>query len=134
MSFLRIPAVVGGCVAAIVGCLLLTGCGGEKLVTAKGTITKNQQPLTVGPTGYVEVVLIPDVPQGTPFTTKPGQTDAAGNFEIPEVKPGKYKVAVAVRDPLPGDDKLNGEFSQANTKIVREIDGKEPLKIELTAP
>ena len=115
-------------------CLWLTGCGGEKLVNVKGTITKNQQPIACGPTGYVEVVLIPDVPPGTPFTTKPGEADASGNFAISGVKPGKYKIAVAVRDPLPGDDKIKGEFSQVNTKIIREIDGQTPLVIELTAP
>lgn len=84
--------------------------------------------------GYLEIVLIPDVPPGTPFTTKPGEADATGNFEILEVKPGKYKVTAALRDPLPGDDKFNGEFSAQNTKIIREIDGKTPLVIDLAAP
>ena len=114
--------------------LLCSGCGGEKLVTVKGTIKKNQQPLAFGSTGYVEVILIPDVPVGTPRTTRPGRADASGNFEIDEVKPGRYKVSVALRDPLPGDDKLKEEFSEANTKIIREVDGKTPLTIELTDP
>ena len=94
--------LAGWCIAALLGCLLLTGCsGGEKLVVAKGTVTKNQQPLKFSASGHVEVILIPDVPAGTPFTTRPGRADASGNFEIDEVKPGKYKVAVALRDPLP---------------------------------
>ncbi len=115
--------------------LSLTGCG-EKLVNVKGTVLNSQQPLVIGPTGSILVTLVPDVPAGTPYTTYPGYADATGKFEISEkVKPGKYKIAVEVNDPLPGDDKLNGKFSTANTPIVREVvDEKTPLTIDLAVP
>ncbi|WP_254512901.1 hypothetical protein [Anatilimnocola floriformis] len=117
-------------------CLLsLTGCS-EKLVTVKGKVLNNQQPLPLSPTGSVQVTLIPDVPPGSPYTTYPGRADATGSFAIEEkVKPGKYRVAVEHNDPLPGTDKLMGKFSPANTKIVREIvDEKTPLSIDLSMP
>ncbi len=115
--------------------LSMTGCG-EKLVTVKGTVLNSQQPLALGPTGSILVTLIPDVPPGTPYTTYPGYADATGKFEIGEkLKPGKYKVAVEVNDPLPGDDKLKGKFSTNNTTIVREIvNEKTPLTIDLAMP
>lgn len=116
--------------------LLLTGCG-ERLVTVKGTVLNNGQPLAIGPTGSVLVTLVPDVPPGTPFTTYPGRADpATGNFQIDEqVRPGKYKVAVEQNDPLPGDDKLKGKFSPQNTTITREVvDEKTPLTIDLAKP
>jgi hypothetical protein len=113
--------------------LLLTGCG-EKLVTVKGTVLNNGQPLTIGPTGSVLVTLVPDVPPNTPFTTYPGRADATGKFEIGEkVRPGKYKIAVEQNDPLPGTDKLQGKFSVQNTTIRREVvDEKTPLAIDLS--
>jgi hypothetical protein len=130
----RVMEVSGWWLIAALCCLSLPGCGGEKLVTAKGTVTKDKQPIALGRSGYIEITLIPDVPPGTPLTTRPGRVDAAGNFEIQEVKPGKYKVAIELRDPTPADDKFQGEFSAKNTKIVREIDGKTPLNIDLSAP
>jgi len=120
----------------LIACALsLTGCG-EKLVTVQGTVLQNQQPLTMSPTGSIQVTLIPDVPPGTPYTTYPGRADATGKFVIEEkVKPGKYKVAVEQNDPLPGTDKLMGKFSPQNTTIVREVvDEKTPLVIDLAMP
>lgn len=115
--------------------LLLTGCG-EKLVTVKGTVLNNQQPLVLSSTGSIQVTLVPDVPPGTPYTTYPGYADATGKFEIGEpVRPGKYKIAVEHNDPLPGDDQLKGKFSTKNTPIIREIvDEKTPLVIDLAMP
>jgi hypothetical protein len=114
--------------------LSLTGCG-EKLVTVKGTVLNNQQPIAVGPTGSVLVTLVPDVPEGTPYTTYPGRPDPSGKFEITEVPPGKYKVAVEQNDPLPGDDKLKGKFSVKNTTIKCEVvDEKTPLTIDIANP
>jgi hypothetical protein len=115
--------------------LFLTGCS-EKVVTVKGTVLNNGQPLSVGPTGYVQVTLVPDVPPGTPYTTYPGRADAAGNFQIEEkLKPGKYKIAVEQNDPLPGTDKLQGKFSPQTTTIKREVvDEKTSLTIDLAMP
>lgn len=122
------------CLLGIVSILLLTGCG-QKLVTVKGTVTDKQQPIPLSPTGSVLVTLVPDVPEGTPHTNKVGRPDAGGNFVIEEVAPGKYKVAVEVNDPLPGDDKLMGKFSVKNTPIRREVvDEKTPLTIDLANP
>lgn len=118
-----------------VACVLcLTGCG-EKLVTVKGAVVNGGQPISLSQTGSVLVTLVPDVPEGTPHTNKPGRPDASGNFVIEEVPPGKYKVAVEVNDPLPGDDKLMGKFSVKNTTIKREVvDEKTPLTIDLANP
>jgi hypothetical protein len=118
----------------IVLTLSLTGCA-PKLVTVTGTVLNNSQPIQVSQTGSVLVTLVPDVPEGSPYTTYPGRLDATGKFEILEVPPGKYKVAVEQNDPLPGDDKLKGKFSAKNTTIRREvIDEKTPLTIDLANP
>jgi hypothetical protein len=122
------------CLLGAACALFLSGCG-TKLVTVKGTVVNSAQPLTLGPTGSILLTLVPDVPEGTPYTTYPGYPDASGKFEIKEVPPGKYKVAVEVNDPLPGDDKLKGKFSVKNTTIKREVvDEKTPLTIDLASP
>jgi hypothetical protein len=123
-----------GWLLGVVCALILTGCG-PKVVTVTGTVLNNGQPLTIGPTGSILVTLVPDVPPGTPYTTYPGDADATGKFQMREVPPGKYKVAVEQNDPLPASDKLAGKFSPKNTTIVREVvDEKTPLMIDLAKP
>ena len=50
------------------------------------------------------------------------------------MKPGKYKIAVEHLDPTPQTDKLEGAFSESKTPIVRDIDGKKPIEIDLAHP
>jgi hypothetical protein len=112
----------------------LTGCGGPKPVTVTGTVVKDGKPIEVSKTGSVQITLVPDVAKGEHHTTRVGQAGPDGKFEITDVPPGKYKVAVQANDTGPVDDKLKGAFSPENTKIVREIDGKTPLLIDLAKP
>ena len=111
----------------------LSGCGGGT-TKVSGTVVKDGKPIEVSSTGYVQVTLVPDVAAGEQFTTVVGRCDADGKFEILDVKPGKYKVAVEQFDPTPQSDKLGGAFNQEKTPIVRQIDGKKPLKIDLSNP
>jgi hypothetical protein len=113
--------------------LVTTGC--EKgPVKVTGTVLRDKKPIPVGPTGAVQVTLIPDVPSGTEFTTYVGRCEPDGKFEILDAKPGKYKVAVEVFDPDPQTDKLKGEFAADKTPIRRDVDGKKPIEIDLANP
>ena len=120
--------------ALLLGLVCFFGCTGPKTVTVTGTVLRDGKPIPVGPTGAVDVTLIPDVGPDQEYTTYPGRADAAGKFEILEVPPGKYRVAVAVLDPTPMEDKLGGAYSIENTKIKRDVDGKTPLTIDLARP
>ena len=119
--------------AFLVG-LCLVGCNQSTTVTVTGTVLRDGQPIALGPTGVVQVTLIPDVGPGVEYTTHVGRADATGKFEIIEVPKGKYRVAVEVLDPTPQDDKLAGAHSMENTKIKRDVDGKTPLTIDLAHP
>jgi hypothetical protein len=111
------------------------GCNRQTNVKVTGTVLRGGQPLKVSPTGVVRVMLKPDVGEGEPFTPKMGDCDReTGKFEIPDVRPGKYKIGVQQFDPTPQVDKLNGGFVPDKGKIVREIDGKTPLTIDLDKP
>jgi hypothetical protein len=111
------------------------GCNRQTNVTVTGAIVRNGQPLKLSPTGILQVTLKPDVSEGEQFTPKTTECDRnTGKFEIRDVRPGKYKIGVQQFDPNPQVDKLNGGFLPDKGKIVRDIDGKSPLTIDLDKP
>ena len=110
---------------------LASGCGSGK-VKVTGKVTNAGQPLATH-TGHVQVMLVPDVAPGTPSTNIPAIVNPDGSFAIDDVPPGKYKVAVEQQD-TPMSDGLGGLFNDQNTKIVRDIDGKAPLNIDVSKP
>ena len=122
--------------ASVLGVLLaLIGCNSQPAnVTVTGKVLQGDKPIAVSPTGVVQVTLLPDVPEGTEFTTYVGRCNPDGSFEVLDVPVGKYKVGIEQLDPTPMEDKLQGAHSVANTKIVREIDGKTPLVVDLAKP
>jgi hypothetical protein len=111
------------------------GCNrGPHTVTVTGKIVRGGQPIAVGPTGYVQVMLLPDVGADEQYTTRVGRCEKDGTFVIPEVQPGKYKIGVEQLDPNPQSDKLNGAFRAGDSKIIRDVDGKTPLTIDIAKP
>jgi len=112
--------------------LFAEGCSGSRLVIVKGKITRDGQPIEVSQTGIIRVTLIPDVPAETQFTTYPTKAQPDGAFSIEKVPVGRYKVAIEQLDPTPREDKLAGAFSVRNTQIVRDVDGKSALAIDLS--
>ena len=123
------------CAAPLAFLLAIAGCNqGPKAVTVTGTVLRDNQPITVSPTGVVQVTLMPDVGPNEQFTTYVGRCEATGKFEVVEVPVGTYKIGVEQLDPNPQVDKLGGEFSLINTKIKRQVDGKSPLEIDLARP
>ena len=114
--------------------LVSTGCKRDQTVTVTGSVVKSGQPIPVGPTGALEVRLRPDVGEDEPYTDSLARCEKDGSFSIPNVLPGRYKVGVELFDPTPQMDKLNGAFRADTGKIIREIDGKAPLTIDLAKP
>lgn len=115
--------------------LALVGCNSQPAnVTVSGKVLEGDKPLVLSPTGVVQVTLLPDVPEGTEFTTYVGRCNPDGSFEVIDVPVGKYKIGVEQLDPTPMEDKLKGAHSVANTKIIRDIDGKSPIVVDLAKP
>ena len=116
---------------------VFVGCGKRaKTVTVTGSVVRSGQPISLGPNGYIESTLQPDLPPDAAFTPKMTECDrTTGKFEVHEVVPGRYKIGIRQLDPDPINDKLKGAFSTASSgKIIREIDGKAPLDIDLAKP
>jgi hypothetical protein len=120
----------------LVGLVIFCGCGKKSnLVTVTGSVLRNGQPIPLSKNGYIQVTLQPDIDPGKAFTPRIAECDkTTGKFEIRDIPAGKYKVGVQQFDPDPTSDKLKGAFHVDNGKIIREIDGKTPLDIDLAKP
>ena len=112
--------------------LLATGCKAGK-VKITGKVTDKGAPIVLGKTGRVQVTLVP-AEASSKVTTYPGVAQPDGSFEIPNVPPGKYKVVIDARPTPQAPDKLNNAFSTQNTKIIRDVDGKKPLDLDVSKP
>src|SRR5688572_33427947 len=87
------------------------GCESKpRTVTVTGSVTRGGQPLPVSKTGYVQIMLLPDIGADEHYTTRVGRYENDGTFLIPEVPPGKYRIGIEQFDPNPQIDKLNGAF------------------------
>jgi hypothetical protein len=113
--------------------LLMAGCGQKAKVKISGQVTRDGQPIAVSSTGTVWVTLVPLDP-GTPATSQTGRANADGSFEISNVYPGKHRVAVEVQDPSPRVDALRGAFSKKDSPIIKDLDGKTPLNVDIAKP
>jgi hypothetical protein len=120
----------------LVAVAVYAGCGKrQNNITVTGSIVRNGQPLPLSKNGYVEVTLQPDVDPNKAFTPRMAECDqATGKFEIRDIPAGKYKVGIQQFDPDPTNDKLKGAFFAGTSKIVRDLDGKTPLNIDLAKP
>ena len=133
MSFFRRDAAAAWLLVAVA---VYVGCGKRnKTITVTGSVVRNGQPLALSKNGYVQVTIQPEVDPGKAFTPRIAECDkATGKFEIPNVPAGKYKVGVQQFDPDPTTDKLKGAFFVDTGKIVRDLDGKTPIDIDLAKP
>jgi hypothetical protein len=119
--------------------LTLAGCqqnSGPVTVPLQGSLLMNGAPLEVKGReiglGQVALEFIPADDTGPAPQTYGVQAGVDGKFTFAGgIKPGKYKVAVYQWDPYPMVDKLQGAYSKERTTIVRDVDGKTPIDIDL---
>ncbi len=58
-----------------------------------------------------------------------------GTFEASGLKPGKYKIAIALSSPPPGAiDPFGGKFTSDKTPIIREVKEGDELTIDVSKP
>lgn len=128
--------------ALLLVCLFFTACttsSGPATVACSGTLLKDGQPLVVAQeeigVGMVSLEFIP-IETTTPTTERYGvKVSKDGTFSHPDgIPPGKYKISVRQWDPYPNVDKLQGAFADDKSPLIRTIDGKSPIEIELSKP
>ncbi|HZT82974.1 MAG TPA: carboxypeptidase-like regulatory domain-containing protein [Gemmataceae bacterium] len=122
--------------------LLLSGCtkGGGKKVAVKGRVVDGGRPVTVpadlppGDPGIRVIFLSADREMkkaGEAYNAVVNPQD--GTFEVKDIPPGKYRIAVSV-GAFGTPDKYGDKFSQDNSQIVRDVKGGEDIVIDLAKP
>jgi hypothetical protein len=116
--------------------VFLSGCGGGvRKVKITGKVLNNGQPLKITEgKGEVRITLLPVVEPGQPYDTFRGKAGTDGSFEIPDVPAGKYRVGIEHLDPSPQEDQMRGRFAPNNSKIIRDLDGKASLDLDVSKP
>jgi len=142
---------------ALLAVTLVAGCGEEKkddgpTVSLKGKLVNKGEPwsydeskiklpkgvsmppgLTAGGTSPVQVIFFTDVAGEQAVNAKVNPT--TGEFDVPAIKPGRYKIAVFLSTAMPGPgDPFAKKFTVGNTHIVREVAGGEDLVIDISKP
>src|SRR5687767_547033 len=90
--------------------MFLAACSKERApVSVTGKITRNGQPLAVGPRGLVRVIFVPDVSARDVHRRYPGRYDlATGRYAVSGLPVGRYRIAVAHLEAAhPDKDLLN---------------------------
>jgi hypothetical protein len=118
---------------------VLSGCGGDGRLNAKGRIVKGGAPFTVPEGEYVRVIFFPVTSDGQPpqNTYIAAYNRADGTFRAmgPDGKgipPGKYRIALEHLKKK--KDLFRGAFDGDRTPIVREVQGSTEILIDLDHP
>jgi hypothetical protein len=119
--------------AGLIGMTIVAGCGDDytpaKGVIVTGKLLQNGQPVSVAPTpehyNGPDVIFFAATPGDAQLADANAYPDAAGNFRVEYegygIPPGRYKVAVVVRQGGPETDVLLGRLGRETTTIEVEV-------------
>jgi hypothetical protein len=146
------------CLVAL-GLVCGCGAGGPSGVKVKGKLVKNGQPVSVdlpsgkplppGESGRMKVWFYPvkadnevivDANGGiTALGGEQATVESDGSFWLTGSKgtgipAGKYRIVITHADPSSGKDLLKGAYSEANSKITRDVTSEQEIVIDLAKP
>lgn len=113
--------------------LILTGCGGDKVVKVHGKLLKNGSVMAVSEDTYVTLSFVAE-------SKKADQSDAksySANFDqktgtyTVELPAGNYKTMVVIALPPKKDGQLNAPSRPAKSDKVHELTKDQELDIEV---
>ncbi len=121
---------------------LAIGCGqsGPPRQVIKGKVTKAGEVMKVKEqVGRLRLWLVPQDVKGADLI-EATVIAADGTFEVkgPDgrgIIAGKYRICLEWKDDFPfGKDKLEGKFSEANSKIIRDLPGSGDIILDVGKP
>jgi len=124
--------------AGLAGCSS-AGSGSEKLPKVTGRLLKGGLPLKPpdmsklppgDPGLQVIFYRIGDAKAGEEYRAAVNAEDATFGIGVP---PGRYRIAV-IMAPIGSNDLFKGKYGPENSKIERDITGKEDIVIDLDKP
>ncbi len=132
---MRLTRPVRRCLLTGLSLLLAAGCSSPPTpVTVTGKVTRGGKPIALSKTEVLRVILTKEVPPGTNPVLLRVKTEADGSFTLPHVPPGKYRVALLLKDTATRRDVPEDASATQNTSFDMEIDGKKPLDLDLPQP
>jgi len=98
--------------------LLISGCGGIKVVKVEGKFSQGGMPIELKKSAVIQIIFYPDSTDEKNVTSFPADFDRESfTYKIAAVPVGKYKVSVVLLDPYPNNDKLKGAYSSKKTPL-----------------
>lgn len=113
--------------------LLVSGCGGSKVVKVEGKLSQGGMPIELKKSAVIQIVFYPDSADEKNVTSFPADFDRESfTYKIAAVPVGKYKVSVVLLDPYPNNDKLKGAYSSKRTPLSCNLQGNTVFDIDIT--
>jgi hypothetical protein len=98
--------------------LVLSGCGGIKVVKVEGKFSQGGMPIVLKKSAVIQITFYPDSTDEKNVTSFPADFDRESfTYKIAAVPVGKYKVSVVLLDPYPNNDKLKGAYSSKKSPL-----------------
>ena len=112
--------------------LVLSGCGGIKVVKVEGKFSQGGMPIVLKKSAVIQITFYPDSTDEKNVTSFPADFDRESfTYKIAAVPVGKYKVSVVLLDPYPNNDKLNGAYSSKKTPLSCNLQGNTVFDIDI---
>ena len=112
--------------------LLVSGCGGAKVVKVEGKLSQGGMPIELKKSAVIQIIFYPDSADEKNVTSFPADFDRESfTYKIPAVPVGKYKVSVVLLDPYPNNDKLKGAYSSKKTPLSCNLQGNTVFDIDI---
>ena len=112
--------------------LLISGCGGIKVVKVEGKFSQGGMQIELKKSAVIQIIFYPDSTDEKNVTSYPADFDRESfTYKIAAVPVGKYKVSVVLLDPYPNNDKLKGAYSSKKTPLSCNLQDNTVFDIDI---
>jgi len=112
--------------------LLISGCGGIKVVKVEGKFSQGGMPIELKKSAVIQIIFYPDSTDEKNVTSYPADFDRESfTYKIAAIPVGKYKISVVLLDPYPNNDKLKGAYSSKVTPLSCNLQDNTVFDIDI---
>lgn len=112
--------------------LLISGCGGIKVVKVEGKFSQGGMPIELKKSAVIQIIFYPDSTDEKNVTSFPADFDRESfTYKIAAIPVGKYKVSVVLLDPYPNNDKLKGAYSSKKSPLSCNLEDNTVFDIDI---
>jgi len=112
--------------------LLISGCGGIKVVKVEGKFSQGGMPIELKKSAVIQIIFYPDSTDEKNVTSYPADFDRERiTYTIAAITVEKYKISVVLLDPYPNNDKLKGAYSSKVTPLSCNLQDNTVFDIDI---